>query len=112
MITESAVVEAICLLGGYGLLGGGIKYIDQAHDVGVYSKKVALVFALLCGALMSFLIATDTFSALILTSIVVGVTFTKKIDNYAFMLGTIINPTDYPTINYNTKNIATFTNWI
>jgi len=90
MVFENPIFNSVFLLFSYALLGGGVKYIDQAHDASVYSKRVALILAVLCGTLMSLLIATDSYSAILLIAIVFGVVFTKKVDNYSFLIGTII----------------------
>lgn len=72
----------------YALLGAGIKYIDQAYDIGTFNKKKANFVAVPVGILMAYLIILDSPSTTIFFSIFVIVALTKKIDNPAFYIGT------------------------
>ena len=38
----------------YSILGGGIKYIDDAFDEKIFSKKIALTIAPLLGVLWAY----------------------------------------------------------
>lgn len=76
------------LVASYAFLGAGIKYIDQAFDESLFSKKLAYLIAPLCGVLMGYWILVDTYSATIFLAIVVSLGATKKIDNIAFLIGT------------------------
>ena len=80
--------HALIIILSYGLLGAGIKYIDQAYDLGVFSKKKANLVAIPSGILMAYLIISDPPSATIFFSIFVVVAVTRKIDNPAFYMGT------------------------
>ena len=80
--------RALIIILSYGLLGAGIKYIDQAYDLGVFSKKKANLVAIPSGILMASLIISDPPSATIFFSIFVVVAVTRKIDNPAFYMGT------------------------
>ncbi|MBN2014445.1 MAG: hypothetical protein JW778_04640 [Candidatus Altiarchaeota archaeon] len=72
----------------YAFLGGGIKYADQAYDIGVFSTKKANVVAFLSAVLMAGLMVFDSSSTVIFFSILLIVALTKKIDNMAFYVGT------------------------
>lgn len=80
-------VSVILLLLGYAFIGGSIKYIDQAFDEGVFSKKIALLLAVLSGVIMAYFIAFDSSSAIIFIAIILGVAISRKIDNIAFYIG-------------------------
>ena len=82
------LVHALIIILSYGLLGAGIKYIDQAYDLGVFNKKKADLVAIPSGILMACLIISDSPSAAIFFSIFVVVAVTRKIDNPAFYIGT------------------------
>lgn len=75
------------LLVCYGIIGGGLKYIDQAYDKLIFSKTKAKVLAGLLGLLGGYLIVTDAYNAMILFAVLVGNAILKKIDNTAFYIG-------------------------
>jgi len=75
------------ILASYALLGAGIKYIDQAYDLGVFSKTKANMAAVLCGLLMAYFIVTDPPSTAIFLAMVIALAITRKIDNIAFYIG-------------------------
>jgi hypothetical protein len=79
--------HSILLVLSYGLIGGLIKYIDQAFDLGVFSKKTALFLAIPTAALMGSLMALNGSSATIFLAIVIGLALTHKVDNIAFQTG-------------------------
>jgi len=83
-------LTSIFLVATYAFIGGGIKYIDQAYDIGIFDKKIALLLAVITGILMGSLIATDQYSAIIFLGIVLSVAITRKIDSPAFYLGVLI----------------------
>jgi hypothetical protein len=74
----------------YAFLGGGIKYIDQAYDLEVFSRNKANFMAIPTAVLMAFLMIFDPPSTTILFSVLLIVAITKKIDNIAFYIGTAI----------------------
>lgn len=79
--------DLIWLVIAYAILGGGIKYIDQAYDENFFNKRFAILTAIGCGLLMGFLIATDPTSAIIFAAILFGVGLSRKIDSPAFYVG-------------------------
>lgn len=74
----------------YALLGGGMKYVDQAFDIGVFNKKIAAVITVPGALLMGYLMVVDGYSAMIFLAIVLGVGVSKKIDNLVFQMGLFI----------------------
>jgi hypothetical protein len=82
------MLDYAILLGGYALLGAGIKYIDEAYDENVFSKKKAHVAVVLCILLMGYLMLMDGPSMMIFFGMIVALIFAKKIDNPAFIAGT------------------------
>jgi len=78
------------ILVAYPVLGAGLKYIDDAFDEKIFSKKLALALAPLLGVLWAYTMLVDQFSATILLAILIGVFLRGKIDNYAHFTGLII----------------------
>lgn len=90
VISITMLEHALFIILSYGLLGAGIKYIDQAYDIGVFSKTKANFIAVPTAGLMAYLIIFDPPSTTIFLSILFIVAITKKIDNIAFYIGTAI----------------------
>jgi len=82
------MLNELFILISYALLGAGIKYIDQAYDIDVFSRDKANFIAVPTAGLMAYLIIFDPPSATIFFSILLIVAITKKIDNIAFYIGT------------------------
>lgn len=79
--------HSILLTLSYALLGSGMKYVDQAFDLDVFSKKTATLMAIPGAILMGLLMATNGSSATIFLAIVIGLALTRKVDNIAFQTG-------------------------
>jgi len=77
-------------LASYPVLGAGLKYIDDAFDEKIFSKKIALVIAPFLALLWAYTMYIDQFSATILLAILVGVFLRGKIDNRAHFVGLAI----------------------
>ena len=77
-------------LASYPILGAGLKYIDEAFDVQIFSKKIAYLIAPLLGLLWAYSMIIDAASATILLAILLGVLIKGKIDNYAHLIGLLI----------------------
>lgn len=80
----------ISVLLAFAIIGAGLKIIDLAFDEKIFPKKNAKVLAVLTATLMSALITLNRSAFNILTSLVLGVLLTKKVDNVAFRIGAII----------------------
>ncbi|HEC93313.1 MAG TPA: hypothetical protein ENI51_10025 [Candidatus Atribacteria bacterium] len=74
----------------YLLLGGGLKYIDDAFDKKSFNKKKGLVLAPFLGLLWAFTMIGNPFSATVLLAVVLGVLSKGKIDNPAHVFGFIV----------------------
>jgi len=81
------MTDYLIILAGYALLGAGIKYIDEAYDEHVFSKKIANVVAVLCIFIMGYLMLTDAPSMMIFLGMIIALILAKKIDNPAFYMG-------------------------
>lgn len=77
----------LAILVAYLLVGMSIKYIDQAFDMGVFSKKIATLLAVPTGVLMGVMMVLDPPSASIFLAIALAVAAANKIDNIAFRIG-------------------------
>ena len=84
------ILEQVLLIALYAFLGGAIKYIDQVYDEHIFNEKIAIALAVLSGLIMGLLVAVDNYSAMIFIAIVLGVAITRKIDNFAFYLGSFL----------------------
>ncbi len=70
----------------YGIIGAGLKYIDEIYDTKSFKPHNVYFTSLGIGLLMGTIMALDINSFIILTSIIVSVGITGKIDNEAFKL--------------------------
>ncbi len=73
----------------YAFLGGSIKYIDDAFDERVFSRRNALLLAPLVGIFWAFAMSISAPSATILGAVVLAVLLTGKIDTIAFQAGLV-----------------------
>lgn len=78
-----------CIILAFAIIGAGLKYIDDAFDEGVFSKKIAMLMAPILVIIWSRLSIFDSFSATILFSILFAVLLSGKIDNLAFKMSAI-----------------------
>lgn len=82
--------HSIFIVVPYALIGAGIKYIDQAFDIGVFNKKIAIFLSIPVGIIMATLMILDPSSATIFFAIVLSVAIGRKIDTIAFKIGVFI----------------------
>lgn len=68
----------------FGIIGLGIKLIDDIFDEGMFSRRVAFILAPILVAIWMALSIYDRTAATILFSILAGVLLTGKIDNVVF----------------------------
>ncbi len=73
----------------FGVIGGGLKFIDEAFDEDVFDKRFAMVLTPILVVLWVWVSVVDKVSAVILFSILLGVLLTGKIDNFVFKISTI-----------------------
>jgi hypothetical protein len=74
----------------YSILGAGIKFIDDAFDEKIFSKKFAFVISPILGILWAYTMIINPVSATILLAILCGIFLKGKIDNYAHLIGFLI----------------------
>ncbi|MBN3927308.1 hypothetical protein [Nostoc sp. NMS4] len=86
MLITNSFVYSSAIISAFAFIGGGFKYIDQAYDAGVFSKKVAWIIACCVGVVMGVVMGVDSYSAELLLAIVIGVTFMSKFDNWPFRI--------------------------
>jgi hypothetical protein len=88
-LTFSLPIYIIVVL--YAFLGAAIKFIDQAYDEERYSRKLANVIAIVAGITMGGLMALDSpFSTAFYGAMILSLVLARKIDNRAFLAGTLI----------------------
>ncbi len=68
----------------FSTIGGGLKFIDDAFDEGIFSKRSAFLLAPAPITVWMYISLVDTISATILFAILTGVLLTGKIDNTIF----------------------------
>ena len=71
----------------YPILGGVLKYIDDAFDETTFNKNIAMIVAPVLGILWAFTMVVNDVSATILLAVVLGVLLRGKIDNSAHLVG-------------------------
>ena len=92
-LTFSLPIYIIVVL--YAFLGAAIKFIDQAYDEERYSRKLANVIAIVAGITMGGLMALDSpFSTAFYGAMILSLVLARKIDNRAFLAGTLIAALD------------------
>lgn len=73
----------------FAIIGGGLKFIDEAFDEDVFNRTFASYVASVVLVIWITLSLVDPISGTILLSVLVGVLFTGKIDNKIFALSTV-----------------------
>jgi hypothetical protein len=73
----------------FAVIGAGLKYIDDAFDEEMFSKKIAMLTAPILVILWACLSIFDSISATILFSVLFAVLLSGKVDNFVFELSSI-----------------------
>ena len=89
LIFSQPIITWLFFIASYAILGGGIKYIDDAFDEKTFSKISALLFMPLLAVFGAVVMTLSAESATILGAIVVAVFLKGKIDTIAFKIGLI-----------------------
>ena len=89
VILSSATVYFPFFIASYMVLGGGLKYIDDAFDEKTYSKMKAILLSPVIAIFWVFLMYLSPASATILGAIFLAVLFRNKVDNIGFHVGAI-----------------------
>jgi hypothetical protein len=80
-LTVELSMQALLFL---GVIGGGLKYIDEVFDEGVFSRRAAYLLAPLLVGMWVTLSLRDGGSATILLAVLLGVLLSGKVDNGIF----------------------------
>ena len=84
----SPASQSVIIL-AFALIGAGLKYIDDAFDEDILSKRIAALIALILVVIWVCLSIFDSISATLLFSILFAVLLTGKIDNLVFKMSSI-----------------------
>lgn len=76
--------DEILILFSLGVIGGGLKFIDEAFDENAFNKKFAFLIAALLVIIWTGISIYDASAATVLFAILGGVFLSGKIDNAAF----------------------------
>jgi len=87
IIFSSALITWLFFIIAYAILGGGIKFIDDAFDEKTFKLRNAILLAPLLGIFWAYLMTLSPASATILGAVVIAVFLKGKIDNIAHQLG-------------------------
>lgn len=86
----SPASQSVIIL-AFALIGAGLKYIDDAFDEDIFSKRIATtLIAPILVVIWVFLSISDSISATLLFSILFAVLLTGKIDNLVFKMSSIV----------------------
>jgi len=85
----SSSAYQILIVLAFAIIGAGLKYIDDAFDEDIFSKRAAMLMAPILVIIWSCLSISDSVSATILFSILFAVLLTGKIDNLVFKVCSI-----------------------
>jgi hypothetical protein len=89
VIFSNPIITWLFFIIAYAILGGGIKYIDDAFDEKRFKLKYAILLAPILGILWAYSMMLSAASATILGAIVIAVFLKGKIDNIAHQIGII-----------------------
>lgn len=87
-IEPSLSIMQYTVILGFAVIGGGLKFIDDAFDEDIFNKKTAILLAPLLIIIWIGLSVADPISATVLFSILFSVLLTGKIDNFVFKIST------------------------
>jgi len=82
-------MDSLMIVAVFGMIGAGLKYIDEAFDEDIFDRRKAAALAPLLILLWTGISILDTTAATILFSILAGVLLTGKIDNTVFKLSAL-----------------------
>ncbi|MGB7531708.1 MAG: hypothetical protein WA977_01855 [Halobacteriota archaeon] len=85
----SSSAYQILIVLAFAIIGAGLKYIDDAFDEDIFSKRAAMVIAPILVIIWTGLSIYDSVSATILFSVLFAVLLTGKIDNLVFKASSI-----------------------
>ncbi|MFZ2070547.1 MAG: hypothetical protein WAV32_02870 [Halobacteriota archaeon] len=88
-LSDYNLASQLLIILAFAVIGGGLKYIDDAFDEDLFSKKIAMLIAPIIVIAWICLSLFDSVSATILFSILFAVLLTGKIDNLVFKMSSI-----------------------
>jgi hypothetical protein len=80
---------SILIILGFTIIGAGLKYIDDAFDEEIFSKKIAVLIAPILVTIAGILAIKDIAAEIILFSILLSVLICGKVDNWTFKLSAV-----------------------
>jgi len=86
---QDSVFSAVFFITSFFILGLLVKFIDDAFDEKVYSRKIALILSPLTAIYWAYVMALSPVAGLLLTAIIIGVLIKGKIDNIAFVIAVL-----------------------
>ncbi|MFH1586654.1 MAG: hypothetical protein ABID38_02260 [Candidatus Diapherotrites archaeon] len=89
LIFTDIFTQAAFFIVSFALLGAGIKYVDDAFDERTFSRKNALVIAVITAILWAWVMSIHPAAATILGAVVIAVLLKGKVDNIAFQIGVL-----------------------
>jgi hypothetical protein len=84
-----ASIFQIAIILAFAVIGAGLKYIDDAFDEDMFSKKIAVLIAPIIVIVACIVAIKDTASRTILFSILLSVLIGGKVDNLIFKVSSI-----------------------
>ena len=85
----SSSAYQILIIIAFAIIGAGLKYIDDAFDEDIFSKRIAMLIAPIIVIVAVILAIKDEASQTILFSILLAVLIGGKVDNLVFKLSSI-----------------------
>ena len=79
----------ILLLLSFGVIGGGLKFIDEAFDENAFNKKFAFIIVAILVVIWAGISIYDASAATVLFAILASVFLSGKVDNLAFKMGVV-----------------------
>ncbi len=90
LIFSAPLLAYAYFIASYALMGGILKYIDDAFDKKAFSKRKAVFIAPLLGVLWALNMALSAASATILAAVVFAAFLTRKINSTALKSGAVV----------------------
>ena len=88
-LSDHNLTSQIAIILAFAIIGGGLKYIDDAFDEDLFNKKIAVLIAPVIVIVACILAIKDTASQTVLFSILLSVLIGGKVDNLIFKVSSI-----------------------
>ncbi len=84
-------MDLLMMFASYGIGGALLSEIDRREDVLKNKNEIfTIILAVINSLLLSYLILNDASSAILFSAVLIGVIFGGKVDNLAFLIGSLI----------------------